>query len=120
MHDVEEHSLVCKAVRECLGGCFDWDERGARLVRQDWELQGLTPEFLRTEVCRHVRSEGDHEIIQVLENREEYRDDYRFYYKVILPIDGFRHGVFVEMILTGSDDPEFPEVTIVRAHLQRK
>jgi hypothetical protein len=63
---------------------------------------------------------GDCEVVQVLETREGYRDDYRFYYKVILPIDGFRHGVFVELRLTGSDDLEFPEVTIVRAHLQRK
>jgi hypothetical protein len=34
-----------------------------------------------------------------LETREDYRDDFRFYYKVILPVDGFRHGVFVEMRL---------------------
>jgi hypothetical protein len=120
MHDAEEHSLVCKAVRDCLGGCFDWDERGATLTRQDSELEGLTPEFLRREVSRHVCSVGDLEIIQVPENCEGYRDDYRFYYKVILPIDGFRHGIFVEMRLTGSDDPDYPEVTIVRAHLQRK
>jgi len=119
MHDAPEHSLVCKAVRECLGGCFEWDERGAELTRRDPELEGLTPEFLRREVSRYIRSEGNSRIMQVLEQREGYREDYRFYYKVILQIDGFRHGVFVELRLTDSDDPDYPEVTIVRAHLQR-
>jgi hypothetical protein len=71
-------------------------------------------------VSRHVISEGNAAIIQVVETREGYRDDYRSYYKVILPIDGLPHGVFVEMRLTDSDDLEFPRVKIVRAHLQRK
>jgi hypothetical protein len=82
MHDAEEeHSLVCKAVRECLGGCFEWDERGARPTRQDSDLDGLTPEFLRREVSRHVKSAGIGVIVQVAGTREGYRDDYRFYCK---------------------------------------
>jgi len=38
------------------------------------------------------------------------------YYKVIIPVDDFRHGVFVEIRLTGDDDPEYPEVTLFNAH----
>jgi hypothetical protein len=33
---------------------------------------------------------------------------------------GFKHGLFVEMRLTGDDDPDYPEVTLVGAHPQRK
>src|SRR5271157_5004870 len=28
MHDPREHALVCKALRDGLGGCVEWDEAG--------------------------------------------------------------------------------------------
>jgi len=121
MDDPEEHALVVKALLDGLGNCVIWHERGARLVREDRELQGLTPAFIRREVIDFVRGQSDAgaAVVQVAEQREEWRGEYRFYYKVILPVDGLKHGLFVEMRLT-DDDSEFPCVTIVRAHAQRK
>lgn len=55
--------------------------------------------------------------MQVRETREEFRN-YRYYYKAILPLDGFNRGVFVEMVLV-DDDPDFPTVALVNAHPQR-
>lgn len=121
MDDPEEHALVVKALLEGLSNCVFWHEKGARLVREDRELEGLTPAFIRRVLVDFVRAQPDAGslVVQVAEQREGWRDAYRFYYKVILPVDGFRHGLFVEMRLT-DDDPEFPGVTIVRAHAQRK
>ncbi len=120
MHDPREHALVCKALRDGLGACVEWDAQCANTVRGYPDLRGLTPEFLRREVINYVRTQANSVVRQILETREDYRDDFRFYYKVILPVDGFRHGVFVEMRLTGDDDPEYPEVTLFNAHEQRK
>jgi hypothetical protein len=121
MDDPEEHALVVKALQDGLSNCIIWHEKGARLVREDPELQGLTPAFIRQEVIDFVRTQANAAaaVKQVPEQRDEWRDRYRFYYKVILPVDGFRHGLFVEMRLT-DDDQDFPGVTIVRAHAQRK
>jgi hypothetical protein len=121
MDDPEEHALVVKALLDGLGHCVIWHDKGARLVREDPELGGLTPAFIRREVIEFVRAQADAAavVVQVSEQREGWRDAYRFYYKVILPVDGFKHGLFVEMRLT-DDDREFPAVTIVRAHVERK
>ena len=67
-----------------------------------------------------MRTQRDSKVGQIAEKRDGYRDNYRFYYKVILPVQGFRHGIFVEMRLTGDDDPAYPEVTLFNAHPQRK
>jgi hypothetical protein len=120
MLDPCEHALVVKALRDGLGGCVEWHEKGANLVRGDPDLQGLTPEFLKKELIHHVRINPDAVVVQVKEERDHWKDHYRFYYKVVLPLQGFPHGIFVEMRLTGDDDPDFPEVTIVRALPQRR
>ncbi len=120
MHDPREHALVCQALRDGLGGCVEWDEASANRVRSDPDLRGLTPEFLKREVIRYMRTQRAPKVGQIPEKRDGYRDNYRFYYKVILPVPGFRHGIFVEMRLTGDDDPVFPEVTLFNAHPQRK
>ena len=84
--------------------------------------QSWIDEFHRLQPSRLVRSSADPGSIvkQVPEKREGWRDKYRYYYKVVLPVTGFKHGLFVEMRLTGDDEPDFPEVTFVRAHAQRK
>ncbi len=121
MDDPEEHALVVKALQDGLSNCVIWHEKGARLVREDLELQGLTPAFIRRELIDFVRTHAyaSAAVKQVPEQRDEWRDRFRFYYKVILPVVGFVHGVFVEIRLT-DDDREYPGVTIVRAHAQRK
>jgi hypothetical protein len=70
-------------------------------------LQGI--EFVR----------GGGSIEQVVEKRPEWKGEYRFYYKAILPINGFPHGVFVEIVLEDSD-PDLPSVLLVSSHPQRR
>ena len=50
------------------------------------------------------------------------RIEYAYYYKVILPVAGMKHGMFVEIRYTGDedDDPEFPEAMLVNAHPEIK
>jgi hypothetical protein len=55
---------------------------------------------------------------QAPEKRTEYGHR-AYYYKVIIPELGFRHGLFVEMELT-DDDPELPCVAILNAHPERR
>jgi hypothetical protein len=120
MDDPEEHALVVKALRDGLGNCVVWHEKGVKLARDDGTLQGATPEWILREVIRLARTTPDPASLvrQVPERREGWRDQYRFYYKVILPVQGLKHGLFVEMRLR-DDDPEFPKVTLVRAHIQK-
>ena len=120
MDDPEEHALVVKALWDGLGNCVKWHEKGLKLARDDATLRGVTPAWILSEVIRLVRTSPDPASVvrQVPEKREGWRDQYRFYYKVILPVPGFKHGLFVEMRLR-DDDPEFPAVTLVRAHTQK-
>jgi hypothetical protein len=120
MDEPGEHELVVKALCDGLGNCVLWDRKNAQIVRDDDELKGITPGFIRREVILFVRENGGTVVEQIRETRPGWRDAYHFYYKVILPVDGFKNGLFVEMRLTGDDDPDFPEVTLVGAHTQRK
>jgi hypothetical protein len=116
MDDAEELALVERAVLEGLGGCIEWDGKSAERVRQNPELRGLTPEGIKSELIRCLRS-GEATIKQKPEKREPYCRDFRFYYMAVLPIKGFKRGLFVEMRLVDADDPEYPIVLIVNAHL---
>ena len=49
------------------------------------------------------------------EERENWRHHRDYWYFCIVPVDGFRHGLFVEMELS-DDDPDVPEVALVNAH----
>lgn len=69
-------------------------------------------------LCEYVAAHGG-EVKQVVEKRDEYRRERRFYYKLILPVEAFLHGLFVELVLADDDD-ELPSVLIVNAHEQRK
>ena len=118
MDDPEELRLVEEVLKEGLSGCVEWDGRSAEKVRGDRELLGLTPEWIKSEVIRSVRS-GRARIKQKPEKRPEYRIHYRFYYKVVLRHRDFRHGLFVEIRLV-DDDREYPQVLLVNAHPQSK
>jgi hypothetical protein len=54
----------------------------------------------------------------VEETRPEY-EDRPFYYKAIIPVPEFRHGLFVEIVLD-DDDPDLPTVRLVNAHEQKR
>ena len=117
MEDPAEQALVVKALLDGLGGCVEWDEKEARLVIEQY---ALNPGHVRRELIRHVRAKGGDVVMQRNEHRHRWQDEYRFYYMVILPFEGYGDGLFVEMRLTGDDDPDFPEVTLVRAHPELK
>jgi hypothetical protein len=114
-----ELALVAKALQSRVGGCVEWiDDRAARRVREDRNNLGLTPEYIKQRVIDHVCAEG----AGVVEQRRETRPEYghrRFWYRVLLPEDGFPRGLFVEMELTDDRDEDFPVVSLLNAHPQR-
>lgn len=111
--------LVRKAITSRLGGCCEWDEKAALLVRSDRNFDGLSPEAIMARLQEYVT---DHPgaVTARLEKREEYRRVHEFWFRVILPVPGFRHGLFVEIVLEDDPDPDFPGVVIVSAHEQRR
>lgn len=113
MEDPAEHALVVKALIVGLSGCVEWDEKESRKVI---EIYGLNPRHIRLETIKYVRAHGGSVVEQRLECRENWKVLFRFYYMVILPWDGYRRGLFVEMRLTDDDDPDLPAVTFVNAH----
>ncbi len=114
--DPEEHSLVFKALTSGLSNCVTWaSDALTQRIRQAPDMLGWTPPEIRREVLAYVRFGG--QVKQVIETREGHRTHYRFYYKIILPIPDFQHGLFVEMRLI-DEDPEFPCVEIVNVHPQ--
>src|SRR5262245_19982481 len=112
--DPNELSLVTLAITCGVIGCCEWDERAARRFRGAPPMSGLTPNGVKSDLIAHVCKGGA--VVQVPETRPEYNDR-PFYYKVILPVSGLRHGLFIEMVLV-DDDPEVPTVHIVNAHEQ--
>jgi hypothetical protein len=116
MDDSKEHNLVLKALVDGLGNCVEWDDECADRVRRDDTLQGLTPDFIKFALISFVRNRGGAVVKQKVEDRPNWIDRYKYWYKVNVPIEGFRRPLFVELRLTDSDDPEFPEVTLVNAH----
>ena len=59
---------------------------------------------------------GGGSITQHQERRENH-PDFKFHYKITLPVAGFPRGVFVELRLI-DEDPDNPAVLIVGAHRQ--
>jgi hypothetical protein len=117
--DRDEHALVVKALCSGLSNCVEWDETKANIVRNNSDLEGIRPQFIRKELIRYVKANGGSVVEQRPETRDIWKLNYKYFYAVILPVAGFKHGLFVEMILT-DDDLEFPAVTLVGSHPQRK
>ena len=111
-----EHALVVYAITCGVGGCCEWDEQAAKRFRSSPPLPGLTPEGVKEELVDYVRQGGD--VVQIDEARQEYNDR-PFYYKVILPVNGLRHGLFIEVVVD-DDDPDLPAVRIVNSHEQTR
>jgi hypothetical protein len=116
MDDLEEHALVVKALTEGLSHWVLSDRQSAQRVRDNDDLQGLTLAFIRQTLISFVRANGGQSVRQIVEKRREWRDGHRFFYKVNNPLDGFKKRLFVEIRLTGYDDPDVPEVMLVSAH----
>ncbi len=117
MEDPDEFALVKEALTCRESNSIRWvSDRVALRVRNDPELQGLTPEGIKRLTKDHARSGG--EIEQIREKRPEYKEDHAWWYKVIIPVNGLPFPLFVEICLF-DPDPELPEVIIVNAHLDR-
>jgi hypothetical protein len=113
---MDERELVCKAILSRTTGDCEWKEQSARRVRSDAALKGLTPEGIKVLLRNHVAEHG----CGVIDQRAESRGhEQPFWYRVIVPVEEFTHGLFVEMVLT-DDDPDAPAVQIVNAHEQRR
>jgi hypothetical protein len=119
MDDPSEHALVVEALTCRLSNAVEWkDDRTMNRVRNELSTYGLTPRGIKELTREHVRAGGPSTVAQVREKRLEY-SDFPYYYRVVVPIDCFRHGLFVEMVLI-DPDRESPEVALVNAHEQTK
>jgi hypothetical protein len=115
--DAHELALVEKAIRSGLSNCFDWaNDKVLARVRSEPSLRGLTPEYVKRRLHDFVAKEGG-QIDQRREDRESWRDLRRFWYRAIIPEEGFPRGIFVEIILI--DDDDCPVVALINAHSQR-
>lgn len=115
--DPLELELVQRALAlSHVTGCCEWDEKAARRFRSQPPLPGLTPEGVQDLLYDFVGRGGL--ISQVKEKRADYQDR-PFYYKAVVPVEGFLHGLFVELVLD-DEDPELPAVRIVNAHEQKR
>jgi hypothetical protein len=118
MSDPSDLELVYRAIlSRCTGDC-EWDDKAARIARSNPDLSGLTPEGISELLRDHVAASGRNIIDRRPEIRPEWNDR-EYWYRVIVPVEQFTHGLFVEIILV-NDDPEAPAVQIVSAHEQRK
>lgn len=115
MRNPDEVELVRQAILSHTTGDCEWSDSAARRVRSDPDLSGVTLEGITALLRGHVDRGG------VIERRSETRPDYsqECWFRVIVPVDRFRHGLFVEIILV-DEDPEAPAVRIVNAHEQRR
>ncbi len=62
---VEEHGLVVKALCDGLGNCVKWDYKSALIVRDNNEIEGLTPALIRKSVIAFVRDMGGAVVEQI-------------------------------------------------------
>src|SRR5437868_291649 len=108
MSDAAELALVIQAIKCGVTGCCEWDDRATRRILADQDLQAFTPDGIRALLQEFVANKGS--IQQVPETRPEYSDR-RFYYKAVLSVPEFRHGLFVEIVVD-DDDPELPAVRL--------
>ena len=120
MDDPSQHALVVKALHDGLGNCVHWDMKAVERLTKNSELMDWTLPGIRKELISHVRANGGEVVKQVREVREYWKDLHDYYYKVVLPLEGFQHGLFVELILADYEDPDFPVVIIVNAHPQTR
>jgi hypothetical protein len=115
MPDPDDVELVRKAILSSTTGDCEWSESASRRMRSDPSLSELTEEGVKILLQEYVAQGGS--IYRRTEKRTEYPQDY--WYRVVVPVNQFRHGLFVEIILV-DEDPGAPAVQIVSVHEQRK
>jgi hypothetical protein len=118
MADSTQLDLVHKAIRSGIYGQIQWKDSASRLVRDDPDLEGLTPQGIRALLRQFVLAGNSLTTRQ--ETRAEFLEedpDDPFWYRAIFPISGVAWELFIEVKLV-DDDPEEPWVEIVSAHRQ--
>jgi hypothetical protein len=114
--DAEAHKLVVQALICTLSNCVEWiNDSEMHRVRTDPANRGLRPGEIKRLVREYVRVTGPQCVEQFHETRENYRNKREYWYRVMVPMDGFPHGLFVELELL-DDDPDFPVVALLNAH----
>lgn len=116
MPEPDDVELVRKAILSRTTGDCRWKESLAERVHSDRSMMGLTPEAI-TALLRDYIGRGGRIDRRTDTHPEEHSQDY--WYKVIVPVEGFAHGLFIKIILV-DDDVEAPAVRIVSVHEQRK
>ena len=115
MPDPDDVDLVRKAILSRTTGDCRWKESLAERIRSDRSFMALTPEAI-TALMRDYIGRGGQIDRKADHHPEEHSQDY--WYRVIVPVEAFPHGLFVKIILI-DDDPEAPAVRIVSVHEQR-
>lgn len=115
MPDPDDVELVRKAILSSITGDCEWTDSVIRIMRSDPSLSGFTVKGLTALLQDHLAQGGS------IDRRTEMRSEYpqECWYRVIVPMTQFKHGLFVEIILV-DEDPEAPAVQIVSVHEQRK
>jgi hypothetical protein len=109
--------LVKKAILLGVTGCFEWEERAQKKVRNDPVLKGVLPSEVKRCIVEHVRNGG--KVVQKLDSDEEWSGKRNFdhYYSVafIVPVPGLSVKYYVKIVLQ-DDEEELPEALIVGGH----
>jgi hypothetical protein len=93
---------------------FDWvSDKEELRVQNDARNQGLETRYIR-ELALNWVLDGN-EIRCVPEQRSQYRDERHFHYDITIEVDGFSHGLYVEMDLANCDEDD-PSVRLLNAH----
>lgn len=115
MPDQDDVELVRKAILSRTTGDCEWSDSADRKRRSDPSLSGFTTKGITTLLRDHIAQGGS--IDRRTERRSEYPQD--CWYRIIVPVEQFKHGLFVEIILV-DEDPDAPSVQIVSVHEQRR
>ncbi len=110
-----ELDQVREAITARVGGCCEWEEDAAARVYRDRELAhwGLRPKFIKLLLIEHAEAGGL--IEQRVEEREPWKDDHDFWYRVSLTIEDIPKPLFVEIRFIQAG-PTLPVARIVNAH----
>jgi len=91
----EEHSLVGRTITRRESGYLVWEDR---IVRESAKDLGL----LWRDILDIIRAHID-KLQQQPEVRERWKDDFKHWYKLLIPTDRFADGYFIEFRIDHPD-----------------
>lgn len=106
--------LVHQAMTSNISNCVEWiTDRKQKEVTANPDNQGLTANEIRKLAIEWVRRGG------TIDERGEtdFSRNRDYWYRIIVEVDGFPRGLFVEIELTDEDE-ECPMVSLLNAHPQ--